>query len=163
MEEAPGPRALSAEEQRRLAEQEENTLRELRLFLRDVTKRLATDKRFSIFSKPVDIEEVKREWTHVGTHTLASHSLFDKACFSPSIKIYFVCQVSDYLEVIRQPMDLSTVMTKIDTHQYLRVKDFLVDIDLICANALEYNPDKDPGGKEENYRHAHDYTHAHTF
>lgn len=57
--EAPGPRVLSTEEQRRLAEQEENTLRELRLFLRDVTKRLATDKRFSIFSKPVDIDEVK--------------------------------------------------------------------------------------------------------
>ncbi|KAM7395711.1 hypothetical protein PAMA_007130 [Pampus argenteus] len=115
--EAPGPRVLSAEEQRRLAEQEENTLRELRLFLRDVTKRLATDKRFNIFSKPVDIEEV-----------------------------------SDYLEVIRQPMDLSTAMTKIDTHQYLTVKDFLVDIDLICSNALEYNPDKDPGDKVIRHR-----------
>uniref|UniRef100_A0A669DWU2 ATPase family AAA domain-containing protein 2 n=1 Tax=Oreochromis niloticus TaxID=8128 RepID=A0A669DWU2_ORENI len=115
--EAPGPRVLSAEEQRRLAEQEENTLRELRLFLRDVTKRLATDKRFNIFSKPVDIEEV-----------------------------------SDYLEVIRQPMDLSTVMTKIDTHQYLTAKDFLVDIDLICSNALEYNPDKDPGDKVIRHR-----------
>lgn len=57
--EDPGPRVLSAEEQRRLVEQEENTLRELRLFLRDVTKRLATDKRFNIFSKPVDIEEVR--------------------------------------------------------------------------------------------------------
>ncbi|XP_028996175.1 ATPase family AAA domain-containing protein 2B isoform X2 [Betta splendens] len=115
--EAPGPRVLSAEEQRRLAEQEENTLRELRLFLRDVTKRLATDKRFNIFSKPVDIEEV-----------------------------------SDYLEVIRQPMDLSTVMTKIDTHKYLTAKDFLVDIDLICSNALEYNPDKDPGDKVIRHR-----------
>ncbi|XP_041831829.1 ATPase family AAA domain-containing protein 2B isoform X2 [Melanotaenia boesemani] len=113
----PGPRVLSVEEQRRLAEQEENTLRELRLFLRDVTKRLATDKRFSIFSKPVDIEEV-----------------------------------SDYLEVIRQPMDLSTVMTKIDTHKYLTAKDFLVDIDLICSNALEYNPDKDPGDKVIRHR-----------
>lgn len=30
-------------------------LRELRLFLRDVTKRLAIDKRFNIFSKPMDI------------------------------------------------------------------------------------------------------------
>ncbi|CAL8315805.1 unnamed protein product [Merluccius merluccius] len=115
--EAPGPRVLSAEEQRRLAEQEENTLRELRLFLRDVTKRLATDKRFSIFSKPVDIEEV-----------------------------------SDYLEVIRQPMDLSTIMTKIDTHRYLTTKDFLLDVDLICSNALEYNPDKDPGDKVIRHR-----------
>ncbi|XP_015250146.1 PREDICTED: ATPase family AAA domain-containing protein 2B [Cyprinodon variegatus] len=115
--ETPAPRVLSEEEKRRLAEQEDNTLRELRLFLRDVTKRLATDKRFSIFSKPVDIEEV-----------------------------------SDYLEVIRQPMDLSTIMTKIDTHQYLTAKDFLVDIDLICSNALEYNPDKDPGDKVIRHR-----------
>uniref|UniRef100_A0A8C5A983 ATPase family AAA domain containing 2B n=1 Tax=Gadus morhua TaxID=8049 RepID=A0A8C5A983_GADMO len=115
--EAPGPRALSAEEQRRLAEQEENTQRELRLFLRDVTKRLATDKRFSIFSKPVDIDEV-----------------------------------SDYLDVIRQPMDLSTIMTKIDTHRYLTTKEFLLDVDLICSNALEYNPDKDPGDKVIRHR-----------
>lgn len=56
--EDPGPRQLSPEEQKRLLEQEDNTLRELRLFLRDVTKRLATDKRFQVFSKPVDIEEV---------------------------------------------------------------------------------------------------------
>lgn len=45
-------------------------------------------------------------------------------------------------------MDLSTVMTKIDTQKYLTAKDFLVDIDLICSNALEYNPDKDPGGMD---------------
>lgn len=45
-------------------------------------------------------------------------------------------------------MDLSTVITKIDKHNYLTAKDFLNDIDLICSNALEYNPDKDPGGKE---------------
>lgn len=115
--EAPGPRLLSPEEQRRLAEQEESTLRELRLFLRDVTKRLATDKRFSIFSKPVDIEEV-----------------------------------SDYLEVIGQPMDLSTIMTKIDTHKYLTAKEFLCDIDLIASNALEYNPDKDPSDKIIRHR-----------
>ncbi|XP_037393909.1 ATPase family AAA domain-containing protein 2B isoform X1 [Pygocentrus nattereri] len=113
----PGPRQLSPEEQRRLEEQEENTLRELRLFLRDVTKRLATDKRFQIFSKPVDIEEV-----------------------------------SDYLEVIREPMDLSTIMMKIDTHKYTTAKDFLMDVDLICSNALEYNPDKDPGDKIIRHR-----------
>ncbi|KAF7690332.1 hypothetical protein HF521_012136 [Silurus meridionalis] len=115
--EEPGPRQLSPEEQKRLEEQEENTLRELRLFLRDVTRRLATDKRFQIFSKPVDIEEV-----------------------------------SDYLEVIREPMDLSTIMTKIDTQKYTTAKDFLKDIDLICSNALEYNPDKDPGDKIIRHR-----------
>ncbi|XP_052544036.1 ATPase family AAA domain-containing protein 2B isoform X4 [Tympanuchus pallidicinctus] len=114
----PSPaRELSEAEKQRMEDQEENTLRELRLFLRDVTKRLATDKRFNIFSKPVDIEEV-----------------------------------SDYLEVIKEPMDLSTVITKIDKHNYLTAKDFLTDIDLICSNALEYNPDKDPGDKIIRHR-----------
>ena len=60
-------------------------------------------------------------------------------------------------------MDLSTIMTKIDTHQYLRVKDFLADVDLISSNALEYNPDKDPGGEREHeHTHTHTYTHTHT-
>ncbi len=44
-------------------------------------------------------------------------------------------------------MDLSSIMMKIDTHKYMVAKDILVDIDLICSNALEYNPDKDPAGK----------------
>uniref|UniRef100_UPI00398E7ADB ATPase family AAA domain-containing protein 2B n=1 Tax=Pristiophorus japonicus TaxID=55135 RepID=UPI00398E7ADB len=55
----PTPRQLQEEEIKRIEEQEENTFRELRLFLRDITKRLAIDKRFNIFSKPVDIEESK--------------------------------------------------------------------------------------------------------
>ncbi|XP_069742501.1 ATPase family AAA domain-containing protein 2B isoform X3 [Narcine bancroftii] len=113
----PPPRQLSEEELKRMEEQEENTFRELRLFLRDITKRLATDKRFNIFSKPVDIEEV-----------------------------------SDYLEVIIKPMDLSTMMMKIDNHKYETVKDFLIDINLICSNALEYNPDKVPGDRIIRHR-----------
>ncbi|XP_069829182.1 ATPase family AAA domain-containing protein 2B isoform X3 [Dendropsophus ebraccatus] len=108
----PPPRELSEVEKQRMEDHEENTLRELRLFLRDVTKRLATDKRFNLFSKPV----------------------------------------SDYLEVIREPMDLSTIMTKIDKHRYMTVRDFLTDVDLICSNALEYNPDKEPGDKIIRHR-----------
>ncbi|VVD03979.1 unnamed protein product [Leptidea sinapis] len=41
----------------------------------------------------------------------------------------------------QQPMDLETMMTKVDMHKYNCAKEFLDDIDLICANALEYNPD----------------------
>jgi len=52
------PRQLTKEETQRLEEQEEATLMELRLFLRDVTNRLAQDKRFKAFTKPVDLEEV---------------------------------------------------------------------------------------------------------
>lgn len=54
----PPPRQLSEQERLCLEEQEEDVLRELRLFLRNVTERLTLDRRFKAFSKPVDIEEV---------------------------------------------------------------------------------------------------------
>ncbi|XP_029959269.1 ATPase family AAA domain-containing protein 2 isoform X2 [Salarias fasciatus] len=114
---APPPRPLTPEELRRLEEQEEATLRELRLFLRNVTNRLSQDKRFKAFTKPVDLEEVP-----------------------------------DYAEVIKTPMDLSTVLTRIDLHKYGTVKEFLADVDLIWQNALEYNPDRDPSDRQIRHR-----------
>ncbi|XP_075599496.1 ATPase family AAA domain-containing protein 2 isoform X1 [Balearica regulorum gibbericeps] len=113
----PKPQQLTEEEIKQLEEQEEDTLRELRIFLRDVTHRLAVDRRFRAFTKPVDPEEVP-----------------------------------DYDAVIKQPMDLSAILSKIDLHQYLTAGDFLKDIDLICSNALEYNPDKDPGDRLIRHR-----------
>lgn len=44
-------------------------------------------------------------------------------------------------------MDLSTLLSNIDAHKYVTVKDFLQEVDLIWKNALEYNPDRDPSGK----------------
>ncbi|XP_062347452.1 ATPase family AAA domain-containing protein 2 [Cinclus cinclus] len=113
----PKPRQLTEEEIKQLEEQEEDTLRELRIYLRDVTHRLVIDRRFRAFTKPVDPEEVP-----------------------------------DYNAVIKQPMDLSTVLSKIDMHQYQTARDFLKDIDLICSNALEYNPVKDPGDRLLRHR-----------
>ncbi|XP_077027311.1 ATPase family AAA domain-containing protein 2-like [Agelaius phoeniceus] len=100
----PKPRKLTEEEIRQLEEQEEDTLRELRIYLRDVAQRLVIDKRFKVFTKPIVSEE----------------------------------------DTIKQPMDLLTVLSKIDMHQYLTARDFLKDIDLICSNALEYKPNKGP-------------------
>ncbi|XP_048214738.1 ATPase family AAA domain-containing protein 2 isoform X2 [Perognathus longimembris pacificus] len=113
----PEPKPLTEEELKRLEEQEEDTFRELRIFLRNVTHRLAIDKRFRAFTKPVDPDEVP-----------------------------------DYVTVIKEPMDLSSMISKIDLHKYLTVKDYLRDIDLICSNALEYNPDRDPGDRLIRHR-----------
>lgn len=52
------PHQLSGPALLRLQEQEEDVLRELRLFLHNVTERLALDRRFKAFSRPVDTEEV---------------------------------------------------------------------------------------------------------
>ncbi|XP_060937855.1 ATPase family AAA domain-containing protein 2-like [Limanda limanda] len=113
----PPPCQLTEEETQKLEKQEEDTLRELRLFLRDVTNRLFQDKRFKTFTKPVDLEEVR-----------------------------------GYAEVIKKPMDLSTVLSKIDLHRYGAVKEFVQDVDLIWQNALEYNPERDPSGRQIRHR-----------
>nr|XP_038024902.1 ATPase family AAA domain-containing protein 2-like [Anas platyrhynchos] len=101
------PQKPQEEEVGMLEEEEEDTLCELRIFLRDVTHRLATDRRFREFAKPVDPQKVP-----------------------------------DYATRIKELMDLSTVLTKIDSRQYLTAGDYLKDIDLICNNALEYYPDQ---------------------
>lgn len=57
----------------------------------------------------------------------------------------------DYYDVISKPMDLSTMMSKIDMHQYQTGKEFLEDVDLICSNALEYNPNKDTTSEHSRF------------
>ncbi|BET02795.1 ATPase family associated with various cellular activities (AAA) [Nesidiocoris tenuis] len=111
------PPQLTPEEMQARFREEENTLRELRIFLRQICAKLARNKQFYMFSKPVDVEEVP-----------------------------------DYLSVIKEPMDLETMMTKIDHHKYTCAQDFLNDIDLMCANALEYNPDRNPADKQIRHR-----------
>ncbi|TGZ56172.1 ATPase family AAA domain-containing protein 2 [Temnothorax longispinosus] len=113
----PLPKKLTEQEKRIMYEKDEVSLRELRIFLREICAKLARNRQFFMFTKPVDTEEVP-----------------------------------DYNQIIKQPMDLETMMTKIDMNCYLCAREFLDDIDLICRNALEYNPDRDPADKLIRHR-----------
>ncbi|XP_011867387.1 PREDICTED: ATPase family AAA domain-containing protein 2-like isoform X2 [Vollenhovia emeryi] len=113
----PLPKKLTEQEKRIMYEKDEVSLRELRIFLREICAKLARNRQFFMFTKPVDTEEVP-----------------------------------DYNLIIKQPMDLETMMTKIDMNCYLCAREFLDDIDLICKNALEYNPDRDPADKLIRHR-----------
>ncbi|KAL3287427.1 hypothetical protein HHI36_001898 [Cryptolaemus montrouzieri] len=113
----PPPSPISEEQLKKLYEKEEHTLRELRIFLRDMCRKLAQNKMFFMFTKPVDIEEVP-----------------------------------DYPTIIKQPMDLETMMMKVDFHRYECAKDFLSDIELIVQNALEYNPARTSVDKQIRHR-----------
>ena len=55
---APEPRELTQTEQDKLHKQREAILRELRVFLRDLTNKLLAERKFKEFTKPVDPEEV---------------------------------------------------------------------------------------------------------
>lgn len=45
-------------------------------------------------------------------------------------------------------MDFSTLLTNIDEHKYVTVREFMSDADLIWQNALKYNPGGDPTGEK---------------
>ncbi|KAM8805060.1 ATPase family AAA domain-containing protein 2-like, partial [Eudromia elegans] len=81
-----------------------------------------------------------------------THRLTTDRRFKAFTKPVDLDEVPDYTTVIKQPMDLSTIASKIDLHQYLTAGDFLKDIDLICSNALEYNPDREPGDRLIRHR-----------
>ena len=53
------------------------------------------------------------------------------------ILVHLVLQ--DYLEAIRQPMDLSTVSKNLKNRLYFTPSDFIADIRLIFSNAKTYN------------------------
>lgn len=57
---------------------------------------------------------------------------------------FFAYPVNDmiapgYSSIILQPMDLSTMMSKIDSHQYRNVVEYKKDFVLMCNNAMTYN------------------------
>jgi Bromodomain/Ankyrin repeats (3 copies) len=47
--------------------------------------------------------------------------------------------ILDYFDIIKQPMDLSTVKQKLKNNEYLKLADFLHDVQLIFDNCLLYN------------------------
>ena len=80
----PEPRKLTETEKARLFKQEEATLRELRLFLRDTLNKLGRDRKFNLFAKPVDEEEVSSLCYWCQLHVLSCD------------KLYLHCTVSDW-------------------------------------------------------------------
>ncbi|PWN33056.1 Bromodomain-domain-containing protein, partial [Meira miltonrushii] len=59
-------------------------------------------------------------------------------------------EVPDYYEVIKEPMDLSTMETKLENNQYATIDDLLYDAQLIFDNCRTYNPPTSVYAKSAN-------------
>lgn len=53
--------------------------------------------------------------------------------------MYSYPKVPDYLEFISQPMDFSTMRTKLEAHAYCSIADLESDFELMVSNCLKYN------------------------
>lgn len=54
-------------------------------------------------------------------------------------------EVKDYYEIIKNPICLNQMHDKVDNGEYQTVEAFMDDIDLLVANAKEYNPNNTAG------------------
>ncbi|KAF2722155.1 histone acetyltransferase GCN5 [Polychaeton citri CBS 116435] len=59
-------------------------------------------------------------------------------------------EVPDYYSVIKEPMDLSTMESKLDKDKYEGVEDFVKDVLLIVRNCKRYNAEGTPYAKAAN-------------
>ncbi|KAI3749415.1 hypothetical protein L2E82_20027 [Cichorium intybus] len=48
-------------------------------------------------------------------------------------------ELPDYHDVIKHPIDFATTRKKLAKGAYLTLKDFEIDVYLICTNAMQYN------------------------
>ena len=50
--------------------------------------------------------------------------------------------IKDYPTIIKRPMDLGTVMKRLESNQYASILDVAADVDLVWSNAMTYNQDE---------------------
>lgn len=55
------------------------------------------------------------------------------------MRISFQFQVPDYRDVVKHPMDLSTMRLKLESFQYSDVDAFEADFNLMIHNCMAYN------------------------
>lgn len=48
--------------------------------------------------------------------------------------------LTDYHQIIKTPMDLGTVKSKLENREYKKTEDFAADVRLIFTNCYKYNP-----------------------
>ncbi|KAF9987538.1 ATPase AAA domain-containing protein 2B [Mortierella antarctica] len=86
--------------------------------------------------------------------------LFKERKFKPFFRPVEPEEFPDYYDIIKKPMDLTTVSDKINDFMYLDVKEFLSDIDLIADNTRLYNDIHDPSRIIYRARDLQDVAHA---
>ena len=47
--------------------------------------------------------------------------------------------IQDYYAIIKEPMDFGTMREKLKRHQYVRIEDFVKDIQSVFNNCFRYN------------------------
>jgi len=94
-----------------------------------------------------DMDALARQPRHNPSHAMLMHllsSLQNSTNAWPFLQPVNKDEVLDYYDVIKQPMDLSTMETKLEQDQYEGPEDFVRDAMLVCNNCRRYNSETTP-------------------
>lgn len=94
-----------------------------------------------------DMDALARQPRHNPSHSLLMHllsALQNSTNAWPFLQPVNKDEVLDYYDVIKQPMDLSTMETKLEQDAYETPEDFIKDSLLICINCRKYNGEQTP-------------------
>jgi histone acetyltransferase len=100
-----------------------------------------------------DMDELARQPRHGPNYNQLLHLLNDMQNHASSWPFLIPVNkddVADYYEVIKEPMDLSTMEVKLEADNYATPEDFIRDAKLIFDNCRKYNNDTTPYAKCAN-------------
>ncbi|KAI9728538.1 MAG: histone acetyltransferase [Cirrosporium novae-zelandiae] len=100
-----------------------------------------------------DMDELARQPRHGPNYSQLLHLLSDLQNHSSSWPFTQPVngeEVTDYYDVIKEPMDLATMEAKLEKDQYPMVEDFIKDAKLIFDNCRAYNNPDTPYAKSAN-------------
>jgi histone acetyltransferase len=100
-----------------------------------------------------DMDELARQPRHGPNYNQLLHLLNDlqnHASSWPFLTPVNKDDVADYYDVIKEPMDLSTMESKLEADQYATPEDFTRDAKLIFNNCRKYNNESTPYAKCAN-------------
>mmetsp|Transcript_6823 Transcript_6823/g.11014 ORF Transcript_6823/g.11014 Transcript_6823/m.11014 type:complete len:109 (-) Transcript_6823:45-371(-) len=55
--------------------------------------------------------------------------------------------IHDYFDIIKRPMDFGTIKEKLKRHEFMTMRQFLEDVELVFDNCLIYNGENSDVGK----------------
>ena len=100
-----------------------------------------------------DMDELSRQPRHGPNYNQLLHLLNDMQNHQsswPFLQPVSRDDVADYYEVIKEPMDLSTMEAKLEADNYAIPEDFVRDAKLIFDNCRKYNNETTPYAKSAN-------------
>ncbi|OXG24839.1 histone acetyltransferase [Cryptococcus neoformans Tu401-1] len=100
-----------------------------------------------------DLDDIVRQPKRNPYHVLLQHVLNDlqnEPSAWPFVKPVDSSVVADYYDVIKDPMDLSTMEYKLENNHYESIEGFVADVKLMCANCRQYNGEKSTYTKQAN-------------